>query len=336
MAHEHSAAPAVHASDKAGAKPLIVGSGEYRYEVQHDWGELPSRIRYGNTHGVKVDSQGLIYVHHTVHETSESADSMVVFDPDGKFVKSWGSEYAGGAHGLHIVEEEGQEFLWLCDTERCDVYKTTLDGEVLLTLGYPSASTVYQAADDADPVKYKPTNVAVTPDGTVFVADGYGSSFINVHNAAGEYQFTFGGGETDAEGDLKCPHGLIVDTRGDTPVLIVADRGNRRQQYFTLAGEHIMFGDGIFLPCHFDIAPTGEVLVPDLAKQITLLDRQDRVITHLCAGEDDWKERRLLSRDHFEAGKFVSPHGACFDHEGNIFVVEWVEVGRVTKLRKVS
>ena len=42
-----------------------------------------------------------------------------------------------------------------------------------------------------------------------------------------------------------------------------------------------------------------------------------------------------LTRDHFTPGKFVAPHGACFDHAGNIFVVEWVEVGRVTKLREV-
>jgi hypothetical protein len=34
-------------------------------------------------------------------------------------------------------------------------------------------------------------------------------------------------------------------------------------------------------------------------------------------------------------GEFICPHGACYDHEGSIFVVEWVEVGRVTKLRRV-
>jgi hypothetical protein len=43
-----------------------------------------------------------------------------------------------------------------------------------------------------------------------------------------------------------------------------------------------------------------------------------------------------MSRDHFTPGKFVAPHGACFDHNGNIFVVEWVEIGRVTKLRRVG
>ena len=31
-----------------------------------------------------------------------------------------------------------------------------------------------------------------------------------------------------------------------------------------------------------------------------------------------------------------NPHSAIFDHNGNIFVGEWVEIGRVTKLRKVA
>ena len=82
----------------------------------HDWGKLPARIKYGNTHGVCEDSQGRIYVHHTVHDTSESADSVVVFDGDGKFVKSWGRDFKGGAHGLHIRKEGPEDFLYLCDT----------------------------------------------------------------------------------------------------------------------------------------------------------------------------------------------------------------------------
>ena len=90
---------------------LVHGSGEHTYELIHDWGELPSRIKYGNCHGVQVDEAGYIYVHHTVHETSESLDAMVVFDPGGKFVRSWGPEFAGGAHGLHLNKEGNEEFL---------------------------------------------------------------------------------------------------------------------------------------------------------------------------------------------------------------------------------
>src|ERR1700710_610191 len=89
-------APAVlGAPDKSGSKAPVIGVGTHRYEAIHDWGELPAGIKYGNTHGVVEDSRGHIYVHHTVHSTSESPDSMVVFDEKGRFVKSWGKEFKG-------------------------------------------------------------------------------------------------------------------------------------------------------------------------------------------------------------------------------------------------
>ena len=98
-----AAAPAtltiLGAQDKAGSKRPVMGRGEYTYEVYHDWGTLPASIQYGNTHGVVHDSQGRIYIHHTVGEASESSDTMVVFDQDGRFIKSWGKEFKGGAHG---------------------------------------------------------------------------------------------------------------------------------------------------------------------------------------------------------------------------------------------
>src|SRR5271165_7571418 len=102
------------ATDKAGSSKPVVGSGEHTYEVTHDWGELPADIQYGNTHGVCEDSQGRIYIHHTVYATSESLDTIVVFDKQGKFVRSWGRQFKGGAHGLTIRKEGSEEFLYLC------------------------------------------------------------------------------------------------------------------------------------------------------------------------------------------------------------------------------
>ena len=325
----------LHADDKAGSKRPVAGSGDHTYEVWHDWGELPSSIRYGNTHGVVEDSQGRIYVHHTVNASSESSDSMVVFDEKGKFVKSWGKEFKGGAHGLHIRREGSTEFLFLCDTQRGIVVKATLNGEEVFTIGYPEQSEAYKPGPDGKRPKYSPTNLAIAPNGDIYVGDGYGSSYINQYNSKGEYIRTFGGKGKEA-GKLDCPHGIIVDTRGATPVLTVADRGNNRIQRFTLSGEHIDFIAGTNLPCHFNYFRNGDVVIPDLGARVTLMDRNNQVIEHL--GDDsgsDWHATRTQSRDHFTSGKFVCPHGACFDHAGNIFVVEWVEVGRVTKLRKV-
>src|SRR5256885_16128440 len=100
------------ASDKAGTKRPVAGQGEYKYECIHDWGELPSNIKYGNTHGVCEDSHGNIYIHPTVGAASESNDTIVVFDPKGKFVRSWGKQYKLGAHGLHLRKEGKDEYLY--------------------------------------------------------------------------------------------------------------------------------------------------------------------------------------------------------------------------------
>jgi hypothetical protein len=323
-------------TDKSGSTKPVLGSGAYTYEVTHDWGELPASIRYGNTHGVCEDSQGHIYIHHTVNATSESSDSMVVFDADGKFIKSWGKEFKGGAHGLHIRKEGSTEYLYLCDTVRGLVVKTTLNGEEVFTLGYPSEADAYKPNPDGSRKKYSPTNLAIGPNGDIFVGDGYGSSYVNVYNKDGKYQRTFGG-LGKGPGQLDCPHGIILDARGSEPILLIADRGNHRLQTFTLAGEHIAFIDGTALPCYFDFMPTGETVIPDLGARVTLMDKNNRVIEHL--GDDsaahNWEQVRKLDRSAFKPGKFVCPHGACFDHNGNIFVVEWVEVGRVSKLKRV-
>jgi hypothetical protein len=324
-------------TNKSGSNKPVIGSGDHVYEVTHDWGELPSDIQYGNTHGVCEDSQGHIYIHHTVYSTSEKPDSMVVFDAQGNFVKSWGKEFRGGAHGLFIRKEGKIEFFYLCDIQRGLVVKTTLNGEEVFTLGYPKESEAYaKPGPDGKALKYSPTNLAVGPNGDIYIGDGYGSSYILQYNSKGEYIRTFGGPGKEA-GQLLCPHGILLDTRGAEPVLNVADRSNKRIQRFTLDGKHIDFLYGTNAPCHFNIYKNGDMVVPDLFARVTLMDRDNRIIEHL--GDDsssDYMATRKLTRDSFKPGKFVCPHGACFDHAGNIFVVEWVEVGRVSKLRRVT
>ncbi len=313
--------------DKSGQGPLLVGSGEHQYEVQHDWGVLPASLRWGNTHGVCEDSQGRIYIKHTVHATSPGLDAIVVFDADGKFIRSWGSEYKGGAHGLHLSREDGREFLYLCDYVRGVVAKTDLDGSVVWTRSAPMESGLYN-----HPGEFKPTNVAVAPDGTLFVADGYGKSWIHIYDTQGGYRRSFGGPGSE-RGQLSCPHGLMVDTRGERPVLVVADRSNRRLQIFDLDGRHQRFvTDELRAPCHFH-ERKGVLLIPDLEARVTLFDRENKLITHL--GDGGGFALRDKPREQFVAGKFIAPHSAIFDHAGNIFVVEWVEIGRVTKLRRV-
>ena len=358
-----AAAPIIlGATDKAGAKAPVLGRGANRYEVIHDWGTLPSRIRWGNTHGVVEDSAGNIYVHHTVHATSESADSMVVFDRAGRFVRSWGGDFRGVAHGLHVRKEGRDEFLYLTlnaanprmspqPGAQAAVIKATTRGEIVWTIVGPPDVDAYRPAADGTPARYNPTNVAIAPSGDVYVGDGYGSYFINQYTSRGEYVRTFGG-KGSGTGQLNEPHGLWMDARGKSPVLVVADRRNHRLQRFTPDGQHIDFitglphrspendtgaKTGVRLPCHFD-ERNGLVVVPDLHGRVTLLDRNNLIVEHLGdSNAPTWNNPlRTRPREAFIPGQFICPHGACFDRDGNIFVVEWVEVGRVTKLRKVA
>lgn len=312
-----------------------VQAGDHKYEVHHDWGNLPSRIRYGNCHGVQVDSRGLVYVHHTVHATSGSDHAVVVFNPDESFVTSWGSAFAGGAHGFQLVREGAEERLFFCDIRRGIVQKTDLRGRVLMTLGFPSESESYAQDGLRYTPSWKPTNLAVSRNGDIFIADGYGSSYLLHYDKDGHYKGTFGGRGNRA-GELNCPHGIAIDNRSGAEELLVADRANHRLQYFDLEGHHLRFCEGVNLPCHFDFFDDGTMVVPDLAARVSLFDRNNDLIGHLGEGPDDYRERRELARTEFPDGLFVCPHGACFDHQGNIFVVEWVEVGRVTFLKRIQ
>ncbi|MDE3198777.1 MAG: hypothetical protein KGN84_20685, partial [Acidobacteriota bacterium] len=213
----------------------------------------------------------------------------------------------------------------------------TPKGEIVWKISGPPDIAEYKPGPDGKPKPYNPTNVAIAPNGDVYVADGYGSSYISQYTQHGKYIRTFGGKGKEL-GQLSTPHGIWLDDRSGSPLLMVADRSNNRIQRFTLEGKAIDIVPGTTMPCHFD-AHNGVVVVPDLQGKVTLLDKENKVIEYLgdagAKSMDDLRELRTETRDHFIPGKFVCPHSSCFDHTGNIFVVEWVEVGRVSKLRRV-
>ena len=308
------------------AKPVLMGSGDHTFEAVEGWGFLPDGVKYGFTHGVAVDSQQRIIIHNA------SRDSVIILDRDGRFVKSWGPEFKNGAHGLQLRSEGTTDYLYLADCVRHLVVKATVDGEMVWTLGVPWESGVYRSE-----AEYKPTNVALAPNGDFYIADGYGLSYVHQYNAHAQYIRSWGGKGKDA-GKLDCPHGLWVDTRGDEPLLVVADRANARLQLFTLAGEHLGFVYGeLRRPCHFDQRGE-EILIPDLFGRVTLLDKANKLITHLGDDPGVWDRPGWpnLPRETWQNGKFISPHAAAWDAVGNVYVVEWIAEGRVTKLKKVT
>lgn len=338
-----AAGPFIHADDKSGSRRPIVGEGEHRYECHHDFFQAPGDIRWFETHGIAVDSQGFIYIAHRAggekpKSPDEAQDTIAVYDPEGKFVRSFGKAFHGGGHGIDVRTEDGVEYLYLAMMMPVDlVVKTDLKGEPVWIKEAPKESHAY----DDPKANFAPTNVAFAPDGGFFVADGYGSNYIHKYDKDAKWVKTFGG-TGEGEGKFRTPHGLWLDDRpGRTPTLVVADRANARLQRFTLDGEHVGHDNhDVSFPAHFDTR--GEtLLVPDLHARITLMDKDDKVLTHL-GYDPEWTKKVLdgfkirSQPDQWPDGKFIHPHDACFDRDGNILVAEWVATGRVSFLKRLS
>lgn len=329
---------------------LVVGTGTHRYEVQHNWPQLPDKYSWQTTHNVAVDRDGLLYVIHEGRENLKEHPSIFVFDEKGKFVRAFGNQFQGGGHGLEVITEGKEQFLYVTGYQQLKNFaKLTLKGEVVWEKRAPMESGVYLKEEDTAPKKrwgadaFMPTNYAFLPDGGFFLADGYGSFRIHRYDKNGKWLSMFGK-RGKGDGEFNTPHGIDLDDRpGRAPSLVVCDRANKRLQWFDLDGKHLKTLDGFILPANIDIR--GDVmLVPDLSARITLLGKDDQVITHL--GEDaEWraqvtkdgnKLRRNKQGEGWVSGKFLHPHDACFDAAGNIFVAEWVDSGRITRLRKLG
>jgi len=305
-------------------EPVILGEGSHRYEWVPGWGRLPEGMSLGNTHGcVVVDGAGRIYVN------TDTENAVIVFEPGGNFDRTWGADLRGGLHGMTLVKEGSEEFLWLAHTGLHEVLKTTLDGKILLRVGVPEKSGLYDS-----PERYRPTSVAVAPNGDVYVADGYGLSLIHHYTAKAEFLRTWGGAGSEP-GKMRTPHGIFVDTRAETPVLLVADRENHRIQVFGLDGTVLgLVIEELRRPCNFD-RRGDDIGVADLEGRITILGRDNRLLVHLGDNPDPAKRAQNgVPREQWKDGEFLAPHGLRFDAEGNLYVLEWLALGRIVKLRR--
>ena len=320
-AQEEAPAPEVRP-----VEDVLVGEGKWRFRWEEHWMKLPEgREHLGSTHGcIVVDSKDRVYVN------TDTEAAVMVFAPDGTFLRSWGKQFAGGLHGMCLVKEGKEEFLYITHLARHEVLKTTLEGEVLWSRGVPMESGLYQDAG-----QYKPTSVAVRPDGGFYVADGYGLSWIHQYDEEGVYQRSFGGPGEGPE-NLRTPHGIWWDTRGDEPSLLVADRENHRLVSFGADGTFLAAHEpGLRRPCHAQLL--GEVVVvADLAGRVTLLDGKNELLVHLGDQPDPAKRAQFgVPPKEWTPGQYYSPHCARMDSKGDVYVMDWNATGRVTKLVRV-
>src|SRR5436190_6427820 len=196
---------------QAGKEDIILGHNNKRYRINTKWSKADAmQYPVKDCHEMIQDKKGRILL-----LTNETKNNVLIYDKSGKLLSSWGTEYPG-AHGLTLFNENGEDILFICDNNRHQVIKTTIDGKVLMTLDYPKETGQYTKAEE-----YVPTETTIASNGDIYVVDGYGKDFIIQYNHKGEYIRHFGGRGAE-EKFLKNAHGICVDTRNkNKPVLIV-------------------------------------------------------------------------------------------------------------------
>lgn len=324
---------------------LILGEGDHRFVVQHAWPQLPAEFTWQTTHNVAVDGEGLLYVIHEGRKELKDHPSIFVFAPDGRYVRSFGSQFQGGGHGIEVRSEGNEQFLYVCAYQHLKTFaKLTLQGETVWQQHAPMESGVYAEGEATKPEqvwgrdRFLPTNFAFLDDGEFLLVDGYGSYFVHRYDRDGKWLAKFGG-PGNGEGTFNLPHGIWIDRReGRDPQVVICDRAHNKVQFLTLEGKHLATQDGYGLPANVDTW-RDLMVVPELVARVTLLDAQNKVVARLGADVErlsaDGPKKIRQTPEMWLPGKFVHPHDACFAADGSIYVAEWVGTGRVSRLQRL-
>jgi len=316
---------------------MIIDSKYGKYRWIDNWVKIPdtpSGRENGRTHAIAVSKNGSILIFH------QAIPAVLVCDQAGKLLSSWG-EFPG-AHGMTLVKENGTEYLWLTDERSSQVVKMSLDGQEVMSLPQPD-HPVYKNGEKS----YIPTWATQNPEtGEIWVGDGYGAYLVHRFSPTGEYQMTVDGSE--GVGRFREPHGINFCQAANGPELFITDRANHRIVVYDGDGNFLRSSLTAHSPCCFDFL-VNRVVIPELFTGVKILDKGSlELICEIGASDrvrpnpdgswwpptapDGWPN--LAGTEHIRRGFFNSPHGACFAPNGDIYVVEWIVGGRITKLEK--
>ncbi len=302
-------------------KGPVYGHNDMRYTLDMSWGQLDSaKYPVKDCHEMVQDKKGRIIL-----LTNETKNNVLIYNKSGKLLESWGNEFPGG-HGLTLADENGTQFLYITDTEKHQVYKTTMSGKILMTIDVPMEAGIYKNAKE-----FVPTEVAVDRNGDFFVADGYGAQYILHYDASGKLKGYFGGRGSGDE-YLDNAHGIVIDRRYAQPSLLVTDRTRNCFKRFSMDGK---LQEIINLPGACVCRPVikndnlyaAVLRSPSLANAgsgfVTILNKENKVVSNIGGTEPIYNKDAQLQTMTQAEKIFVHPHDVCVDDDENLYVAQW-------------
>jgi DNA-binding beta-propeller fold protein YncE len=298
---------------------VVLGAQPYQYAVVEGWGKLPEGWEFGDVAGVAVDAQDRVYVF------NRSAHPMVIFDRDGNFLGSWGEGFFSHAHGVFIGPDQR---VYCTDDGNHTVTVHEPDGRLLLQIGEIGRPSPYHSGTPFN----RCTHTALSPDGDIYVSDGYGNARVHRYSPDGRLIRSWGSNGMEP-GQFNLPHNVVCDAAG---WVYVADRENHRVQVFDPDGNFETLWQNVHRPCAlyltsgqdaggragggdpvFLVGELGPSMnfnrgAPNLGPRLSVMDVTGRLVTRL----------ETTPAMGLGPGQFISPHGIASDSLGDIYVAE--------------
>jgi DNA-binding beta-propeller fold protein YncE len=300
-----------------------------RYEEVKDWPRLPAAVQLGECAGVAVDANGHVFVFHRPGRGFDTAATEKLTEPavleidpvSGALVNAWGANMFLVPHGITI---DSANNVFVTDVGLQQVFKFSHGGQPILALGEPRVG-----AWDATHFN-QPTDIAIRPDGTFYVSDGYVNSRVAIFDRNGK-EIREWGNKGAGPGEFSNPHGLTF-IPGNTDVL-VADRENSRLQLFDKDGAFKRQWVGVK-----DASTTGRVFAvaaDDAGNYYVGIRRADYDTQHTGVVKLDRQWNIVAAIGFGQPGDpvFNAVHDLAIGKDGSIYVAE-TRTKRVVKLRR--
>jgi sugar lactone lactonase YvrE len=294
------------------------------FEPVAGWEQLPAGFQHRDVAGVGVDQQDRVYL------ITRGDHRVIVYEPDGSFVRAWGEDvFTPRTHGL-TVGPDG--VVYTVDDGDHTVRRFTPEGQLQLTLGTPGvpSDTGYDGKNVATvarsgPPFNRPTNVAVAPSGELYVSDGYGNARVHRYSADGTLLQSWGD-PGSGPGQFEIPHGIGVLADGR---VLVCDRENDRIQIFSPDGVYQGEWATVQRPTQVFITPDGLVYVAELWWRVGQHSYRQGPIQHDQYGRVsvlDPSNGHVLARvgggRPGSPGSFTAPHSLAVDSRRDLYVAE--------------